>query len=85
MISGGLLVVLVLAAAALYAVAHTAIIVPQQNAYVVERLGKYSRTLGAGFHILVPFVVDLVPTVDLAGGHVVVADVPGLLDLEQAD
>ncbi len=34
----------------------TAIIVPQQNAYVVESLGKYSKTLPAGFHILIPFV-----------------------------
>ena len=28
---------------------------PQQNAYVIEKLGKYSRTLRAGFYILVPF------------------------------
>lgn len=34
----------------------TAKIVPQRKAFVVERLGKYSRTLGAGFHILVPFI-----------------------------
>jgi len=34
----------------------TARIVPNQWAYVVERLGKYSGTLGAGFHILVPFI-----------------------------
>jgi regulator of protease activity HflC (stomatin/prohibitin superfamily) len=34
----------------------TAIVVPQQNAYVVERLGKYSDTLGAGFHFLLPWV-----------------------------
>ena len=34
----------------------TAIVVPQQNAYVVERLGKYAKTLNAGFHILVPFL-----------------------------
>jgi regulator of protease activity HflC (stomatin/prohibitin superfamily) len=37
-------------------VARTATVVPQQSAYVVERLGKYSKTLQAGFHILVPFV-----------------------------
>jgi len=37
-------------------IAKTAVIVPQQNAYVVEHLGKYSRTLRAGFHILVPFM-----------------------------
>ncbi|HXE89995.1 MAG TPA: stomatin-like protein [Terriglobales bacterium] len=34
----------------------TAVVVPQQNAYIVERLGKYHDTKGAGFHILVPFV-----------------------------
>lgn len=34
----------------------TAIVVPQQSAFVVERLGKYSRTLRAGFHILFPFL-----------------------------
>ena len=36
--------------------AKTAVIVPQQSAYVVENLGKYSRTLRAGFHILLPFI-----------------------------
>jgi regulator of protease activity HflC (stomatin/prohibitin superfamily) len=34
----------------------TAVVVPQQNAYVVERLGRFSGVLDAGFHILVPFV-----------------------------
>src|SRR5580700_8058182 len=34
----------------------TATVVPQQSAYVIEHLGKYSRTLSAGFHILVPFM-----------------------------
>ena len=29
---------------------------PQRNEYVVERLGKYRTTLGAGFHILIPFL-----------------------------
>ncbi len=37
-------------------VAKTAQIVPQRNAYVVERLGKYTKTLEAGFHLLIPFV-----------------------------
>ena len=37
-------------------VAKTATVVPQQQAYVIENLGKYSRTLRAGFHILIPFV-----------------------------
>lgn len=34
----------------------TARIVPQRQAFVIERLGKYSRTLSAGFHILLPFI-----------------------------
>jgi regulator of protease activity HflC (stomatin/prohibitin superfamily) len=36
--------------------AKTATVVPQQSAFVIENLGKYSRTLRAGFHILIPFV-----------------------------
>lgn len=35
---------------------RTAIVVPQRQEYVVERLGKYRTTLEAGFHILVPFL-----------------------------
>nr|CAA6819665.1 MAG: Putative stomatin/prohibitin-family membrane protease subunit YbbK [uncultured Thiotrichaceae bacterium] len=31
-------------------------IVPQNTAYIVERLGKYSKTLEAGFHLLIPFI-----------------------------
>lgn len=31
-------------------------IVPQRTAFIIERLGKYSRTLDAGFHILIPFL-----------------------------
>ncbi|BCA55144.1 Stomatin-like protein 2 [Nitrospira sp. KM1] len=53
---GGFLVVLILALLVLYVIAKTAVVVPQQSAYVVERLGKYSATLDAGFHILLPFV-----------------------------
>jgi len=34
----------------------TAVVVPQQNGYVIERLGKYSKTINAGFHILIPFI-----------------------------
>jgi regulator of protease activity HflC (stomatin/prohibitin superfamily) len=53
---GGLFVIILLAIIALVILAKTAIVVPQQSAYVVERLGRYSGTLGAGFHILVPFM-----------------------------
>jgi regulator of protease activity HflC (stomatin/prohibitin superfamily) len=53
----GLLIVgAIIALLALVLIAKTAIVVPQQSAYVVERLGRYSATLGAGFHILMPFV-----------------------------
>ena len=38
-------------------VIKTAVVVPQQSAYVVENLGKYARTLSPGFNILVPFLV----------------------------
>ncbi len=34
----------------------TAVVVPQRNEYVIERLGKYRDTLSAGFHILIPFL-----------------------------
>jgi regulator of protease activity HflC (stomatin/prohibitin superfamily) len=40
----------------LIVIARTAIVVPQQSAYIVEYLGKYRKTIQAGFHILVPFV-----------------------------
>ena len=48
-------VAITVAIIAIIIIAKTAVVVPQQNAYVVESLGKYSRTLRAGFHILVPF------------------------------
>lgn len=38
------------------ALVKTARIVPQRVQFVIERLGKYSRTLDAGFHILIPFL-----------------------------
>lgn len=40
---------------AVIALLKTARIVPQRQAHVVERLGKYHKTLEAGFHILIPF------------------------------
>jgi regulator of protease activity HflC (stomatin/prohibitin superfamily) len=54
--TGTLLVVIVLACLVLLLVAKTAVVVPQQNAFVVERLGKFHGTRGAGFHLLLPFV-----------------------------
>jgi regulator of protease activity HflC (stomatin/prohibitin superfamily) len=51
-----LIAVVVIVALVLFVIARTAVVVPQQSAYVVESLGKYSRTIQAGFHILIPFV-----------------------------
>ena len=51
LIVAGVVVVL-----ALVVIGKTAVVVPQQNAYVVEYLGKYRKTMQAGFHILIPFV-----------------------------
>jgi regulator of protease activity HflC (stomatin/prohibitin superfamily) len=51
-----LIAVLAVVALVVFVIARTATIVPQQSAYVIETLGKYSRTLRAGFHILIPFM-----------------------------
>ena len=48
-----LYVALVVAVIILFSIA---VVVPEQESYVIERLGKYSRTLTAGFHILTPFI-----------------------------
>ena len=49
-------VALAIAIVVILIIFKTAVIVPQQQAYVIESLGKYSRTLRAGFHILIPFI-----------------------------
>ena len=55
-LTGGFLVLMILAGLVLVIIAKTAVVVPQQGAYVVERLGRYHATLSAGFHVLLPFV-----------------------------
>ena len=49
-------VLMLVALLILFILFKTAVVVPQQSAFVVERLGRYHTTLNAGFHILVPFV-----------------------------
>jgi regulator of protease activity HflC (stomatin/prohibitin superfamily) len=51
-----LYVSLAIAVVVIFVIAKTATVVPQQSAYVIERLGKFSRILKAGFHILIPFL-----------------------------
>src|SRR4030095_4237570 len=50
-----LYVVLAIAVLVFIVLMKTAIVVPQQSAFVVETLGRFSRTIQAGFHILIPF------------------------------
>jgi regulator of protease activity HflC (stomatin/prohibitin superfamily) len=72
-------------------------IVPQRSAFIVERLGKYSSTLGAGFHILVPFIdkinykhtlkeqaIDVAPQTCITRDNISV-EVDGILYLQVID
>ncbi|WP_337795458.1 SPFH domain-containing protein [Pedococcus badiiscoriae] len=61
----GFIVLLVLVAFALIVLFRTVRIVPQQTALIIERLGRYSRTLEGGIHFLVPFVDKVRANVDL--------------------
>ena len=56
LLSMTVIVPVAIALLALIVIAKTAVVVPQQSAFVVERLGRYAGTLGAGFHFLVPFI-----------------------------
>ncbi|MHC4442990.1 MAG: SPFH domain-containing protein [Planctomycetota bacterium] len=72
-------------------------IVPQKEAFIIERLGKYSATLEAGFHILVPFIdkisyrhtlkeqaVDVPPQSCITRDNIVV-EVDGILYMQVVD
>jgi regulator of protease activity HflC (stomatin/prohibitin superfamily) len=63
--TAGLIVLLVVAAFVLLTLAKTVRIVPQARAGVVERLGRYSRTLTPGLAIVVPFVDRIRDMIDL--------------------
>jgi regulator of protease activity HflC (stomatin/prohibitin superfamily) len=60
-----LIVLVVVAVVVLAALARTVRIVPQAKAGLVERLGRYNRTLSAGVAIVVPFIDRLRPLIDL--------------------
>src|SRR5438067_10258093 len=53
---GTLIVAVVVVVFAMIMISRIARVVPQQQAWVIERLGKFSGTLNAGFHILIPFM-----------------------------
>ncbi len=46
----------VIAVIAIIVLFKIAVVVPEQESYVIERLGKYTKTLEAGFHLLFPFI-----------------------------
>ncbi len=82
---------------ALIAFFKTIRIVPQKQAFIVERLGKFSRTLEAGFHILVPFIdkvsykhtlkeqaVDVPPQACITKDNIAV-EVDGILYMQVVD
>jgi regulator of protease activity HflC (stomatin/prohibitin superfamily) len=90
-VTGGLVVLIVIT------LLNTARIVPQKSAYIVERLGKYARTLNAGFHILTPFLdrvaykhslkevaVDVPPQMCITKDNIAV-EVDGVLYLQVVD
>ena len=56
MFNDSVIMLVVLAVVVIILFVKTAVVVPQRSEYVVERLGKYHTTLGAGFHILIPFL-----------------------------
>jgi regulator of protease activity HflC (stomatin/prohibitin superfamily) len=60
-----LIVLAAVAALVLIVVARTVRIVPQARAGVIERFGRYQRTLSAGLALVVPFVDRLRPLIDL--------------------
>src|SRR2546421_5259615 len=63
--TAGLIVLLIVAGFVLLTLAKTVRIVPQARAGVVERLGRYSRTLTPGLAIVVPFVDRIRDMIDL--------------------
>src|SRR4051794_32503312 len=63
--TAGAIVVLVIAVFVVIVVLRSVRIIPQARAGVVERLGRYQRTLEPGLALLVPFVDRLRPMIDL--------------------
>jgi regulator of protease activity HflC (stomatin/prohibitin superfamily) len=93
----GTIVVAGIALLVIIAVVRAARIVPQKRAFIIERLGKYARTLNAGFHLLIPFLdrvsykhslkevaVDVPPQICITRDNISV-EVDGVLYLQVID
>jgi regulator of protease activity HflC (stomatin/prohibitin superfamily) len=63
--SAALIVLIVIAAVVVFVLFRSVRVIPQARSGVVERLGRYSRTLNAGLAIVVPFVDRIRATIDL--------------------
>ena len=94
---GSLVFFAIIAFVVLVAIIKTAVIVPQNTAYIVERLGRYNSTLEAGFHILIPFfdkiayrhtlkeqAIDVPPQQCITKDNIAV-DVDGILYMQVMD
>lgn len=93
----GVLILFVLLALVVMVLIKTAVTVPQQSEYIVERLGKYHTTLEAGFHILIPFIDKIayrrslkeesidIPTQTCISADNITLDVDGILYLQVVD
>ncbi|MBE0617239.1 MAG: paraslipin [Proteobacteria bacterium] len=97
MLTFGLVVAIGVTVLVVVLLTATAKIVPQKEAFIIERLGKYSRTLEAGFHILIPFIdrvaykqtlkeqaVDVMPQQCITKDNIAV-EVDGILYLQVMD
>ena len=62
---GAIIAAVIVVAFAVFVAAKTVRIIPQARAGVVERLGRYSRTLTPGLTIVVPFIDKVRPLIDL--------------------
>lgn len=91
------IITLILIVAAIAIIYSCGVVVPQRSAYIVQRLGRYSKTLEAGFHLLAPFVdriayrhslkeqvIDVPPQSCITRDNIAV-DVDGVLYLQVVD
>ena len=92
-----LVIAVILVFIVLIALLNCVCIVPQKQAYLIERLGRYQATLGAGMHVLIPFIdrvaykrdlkeitIDVPPQQCVTKDNIIV-DVDGILYLQIMD
>ena len=96
-VSAGIVFAIILAVLAVFVLFKCVVVVPQRSAYIVERLGRYSNTLEAGMHFLVPIIdrvayrhslkeqaIDVPPQSCITKDNIAV-DVDGILYLQVMD